>query len=171
MTACRCSNRRRLTLRLPLPVRSRSDHSHPLSRNDTNWCGRFPIPAQPANDSLCTLGARDRSTVDLSGEERTGFQKRLGPAGISVQVELHNIGTQDTERTGDCTDLSLKRLSCHETRCSECPELTQPQVDQNFAKINRFVAKASIGPYKYRKPRIAASNPRLRYGVVRSQSR
>jgi hypothetical protein len=95
----------------------------------------------------------------------------FAPAGISVQVEHHNTGTQDTERTEGCTDLSWKRLSWHETRCSECPELTQPDVDQNFAKINRFVAKASIGPYKYRKPRIAASNPRLRYGVVRSQSR
>src|SRR5258708_27197730 len=94
------------------------------------------------------LSGRDRSAVDLSGEERPGFQKRLGttarcaspiaqtsavrsslrrnlrcgpsrrlqqgrqfvarrfrrsyslPPESAVQVEHHNIGTQDTKRTG-----------------------------------------------------------------------
>lgn len=138
----RDGNRVRISVELVVPplwlAQSRSGRSHPLSDSGTNCVRRFPIPAPPADDSLGTLPA-------LSGWVRMILSA-----------------------PGGCTDLSLKRLSCHETRCSE---LTQPDVDQNFAKINRFVAKASIGPYKYRKPRMAASNPRLRYGVVRSQSR
>jgi hypothetical protein len=47
----------------------------------------------------------------------------------------------------DLPRLCRKKVSSSEIICLPCSDLTQLGRAQNFIRINRFVAKASIGPY------------------------
>jgi hypothetical protein len=65
-------------------------------------------------------------------------------------------GSGDISRTRHCPSfvvsngsacLCRKKVSSSETICLPCSDLTRLGRAQNFIRINRFVAKASIGPY------------------------